>query len=100
MPPLNAPSPAAGQAPSVNEALFDWRKHLPVHPACDAYPVLPRNELITVGNDIRKPLASNSFSSVETAVVVTIVVSKSRSRRFPMMRLRRTSKARIRTAAS
>ena len=33
---------------------FNWRAYLRVHPAADAYPELPREELITIGNDIRK----------------------------------------------
>jgi hypothetical protein len=33
---------------------FNWRAFLPVHPACDGYPEVPREELITIGNDIRK----------------------------------------------
>ena len=41
-------------APASELPPFDWRAHLPVHPACDAYPELPHNELITIGNDIRK----------------------------------------------
>jgi hypothetical protein len=37
----------------MNPQLFDWRAHLPVHPACAAFPELSRDELITLGNDIK-----------------------------------------------
>jgi ParB-like chromosome segregation protein Spo0J len=48
-------SPLKIVEPSVNEASpSDWRKYLPVHPACDVYPELSRDELIRTGNDIRK----------------------------------------------
>jgi hypothetical protein len=40
------------QAPATEPC--NWREHLPVHPAADAFPKVPPDELITIGNDIRK----------------------------------------------
>ncbi len=31
-----------------------WRDVIPVHPAADLFPMMPRDELITLGNDIKK----------------------------------------------
>jgi DNA-binding Lrp family transcriptional regulator len=33
--------------------VFDWRAHLPVHPAANAFPEMPHDELIALGNDIK-----------------------------------------------
>jgi DNA-binding Lrp family transcriptional regulator len=50
----NIPSPQPPQRhPETEQQPFNWRAQLPVHPAADAYPQIPRGELIALGNDIR-----------------------------------------------
>jgi hypothetical protein len=42
------------ESPGANQAPFNWRKHLPVHPLADAYPKVPHDRLVEIGEDIRK----------------------------------------------
>jgi hypothetical protein len=44
---------------------FDWREHLPVHPLADAYPKVPHDRLVEIGESIRRgglqfPIAINA----------------------------------------
>jgi hypothetical protein len=39
--------------PSADQAAFNWRAHLPVHPAAEMFPPLPGDELRAMGEDIR-----------------------------------------------
>jgi hypothetical protein len=51
----NISSPQTPQRhPETAQEPFNWRAHLRVHPAADAFPKIPHDELITIGNDIRK----------------------------------------------
>jgi hypothetical protein len=53
-PSLPIPQRTPNDAPTEQQQQpFNWRDHLPVHPACDAYPELPHDELIALGHDIR-----------------------------------------------
>jgi hypothetical protein len=47
-PSLPTPQQTPNDAP-----LFDWRVHLPVHPAADAFPKIPHDRLIAIGEDIK-----------------------------------------------
>src|SRR5258705_53714 len=42
---------AAGKGGTL---MGSWRDVIPVHPAADLFPMMPRDELITLGNDIKK----------------------------------------------
>jgi hypothetical protein len=47
-------SPYQTVEPSVNDVpLFDWRKYLPVHPLAEAYPNLPQERLVALGQNIK-----------------------------------------------
>jgi hypothetical protein len=45
--------PTNRQGDPIAPATFNWRKDLPVHPACAAFPELSRDELTALGNDIK-----------------------------------------------
>jgi hypothetical protein len=48
------PAPAGQAGTGIGEApLFNWRKHLPVHPLAEAYPNLPHERLVAFGGDIK-----------------------------------------------
>ena len=46
------PSPISDNAPVT--LLFDWRDHLEVHPAAEAFPLLPEKELKELAGDIKR----------------------------------------------
>jgi ParB-like chromosome segregation protein Spo0J len=50
---LQTVDPAVNEAPTEHQQPFNWRDHLRVHPACDVYPDLSRDELMALGHDIR-----------------------------------------------
>jgi hypothetical protein len=50
---FNGASPAYRQDDIPIAPAFDWRKLLPVHPAADAFPPIPHDGLITIGEDIK-----------------------------------------------
>jgi hypothetical protein len=39
--------------------LFDWRKHLPVHPAADLFPLMSEQELKDLAEDIKEWIAAS-----------------------------------------
>ena len=38
----------------MSDVTFNWRDHLPVHPAADLFPLLSKSELKELAEDIRK----------------------------------------------
>ena len=48
---------------------FDWRKHLPVHPAADLFPLMPKSELKEWAEDIRKNGLQQPIVIVDIALV-------------------------------
>ena len=57
----------------TNQTVFDWRAHLPVHPAAELFPLMPEAELKELAADIQKNGMINPVILFETADNVVLL---------------------------